>query len=317
MSKLVINVVKFVKGCFRAPLHVKSLYQMKKISLFFLMLAIASAVSAQPGRRTKIDTVYLWPDGAPNAFEIPGPESGFIVFRANEYKDAMMEVYPAKNPNGLCVIMCPGGAYIMQSQTYEGRDLKDWFNSRGITYCMLQYRLPVGHHDVPLSDVQQAIRIMRGKAEELGINKVGIMGNSAGGHLAASAAVLYDGPDTRPDFQILMYPVITMEESFTNMLSRDALLGKNPAQELVDRYSCEKHVTQDTPPAFIVLCSDDPDVSPLNSIRYYEQLLANNVSASMHIYPDGGHGWGWRDTMIYKENWVSAMEDWIRNTIQK
>ena len=290
---------------------------MKKIWLMLLSLTVALTVAAQPGRREKIDTVYLWPDGAPNAFEIPGPESGFIVFRAHDYKDALMEVYPAKNPNGLCVIMCPGGAYIMQSQTYEGRDLKDWFNSRGITYCMLQYRLPVGHHDVPLSDVQQAIRIMRSRASELGITQVGIMGNSAGGHLAACAATMYESPQTRPDFQILMYPVITMEESFTNMLSRDALLGKSPSPELVDQDSCEKNVTADTPPAFIVLCSDDPDVHPLNSLRYYEQLIANKVSATMHIFPTGGHGWGWRDTMIYKDSWVSDMEDWLRITIQK
>lgn len=285
---------------------------MKRLIVIISCLFLVIPLVGQPGPGVPhIDTVRLWPDGAPNAFEIPGPESGFLTFRAKAYEDAMMEVYPAKNPNGLCVIMCPGGAYIMESQTYEGRDLKDWFNVRGITYCMLQYRLPCGHHDVPLSDVMQAMRIMRNKASELGITKIGIAGNSAGGHLAACAATLFDSPETRPDFQILMYPVITMEESFTNMLSRDALLGKNPSKELVDRYSCEKHVTKETPSAFIVLCSDDPDVKPANSLRYYEQLIANNVSATMHIYPEGGHGWGWRDIMPYKENWVSEMEKWL------
>ena len=290
---------------------------MKRSFTLTALLLSSFLAFAQPGEPAPIDTVKLWPDGAPNAFEIPGPDSGFIVFRAHEYEDAFLEVYPAKNPNGLCVIMCPGGAYIMESQTYEGRDMKDWFNARGITYCMLQYRLPVGHHEVPLSDAEQAMRIMRAKSKELGITKIGIAGNSAGGHLAASLATMYSSPETRPDFQFLMYPVITMEESFTNQLSRDALLGKNPSQELVDKYSCEKNVTEDTPPAFIFLCSDDTAVPPANSLRYYEQLINHGVSATMHIYPSVGHGFGWQDSMIYKASWVRDLEDWLRLVVEK
>lgn len=289
---------------------------MRRLFITLIVSFVAVAALGQ-GRPAPIDTVRLWPDGAPNAFEIPGPDSGFLVFRAHEYEDAMMEMYPARNPNGLCVIMCPGGAYIMESQTYEGRDLKDWFNARGITYCMLQYRLPCGHHEVPLSDLQQAIRIMRGKAEELGITKIGVMGNSAGGHLAACGATMYTDAATRPDFQILMYPVITMETELTNMMSRDALLGKEPPKDLVDRYSCEKHVTGDTPPAFIVLCSDDTVVLPKNSLMYYEQLLNHHVSATMHIFPTGGHGWGWQDSMVYKQSWVLDMEEWLRRIVEK
>ena len=288
---------------------------MKKAILSAIFLAVAALAFGQGPRVARIDTVKLWPNGAPNAFEIPGPDSGFATFRAKDYEEAMMEVYPARNPNGLCIIMCPGGAYVVESQTYEGRDMKDWFNSRGITYCMLQYRLPCGHDDVPLSDVQQAIRIMRSKAKELGITKIGIAGNSAGGHLAACAATMYDSPETRPDFQFLMYPVITMEASFTNTMSRDNLLGKNPSQELVDKYSCEKNVTKDTPPAFIFLCSDDGAVPPANSLRYYEALIANGVSASMHIYPYGGHGFGWQDSMRFKANWVDELETWLNTVV--
>ena len=167
---------------------------MKKVLVSFsLLFLLALSVFAQGRRGPQIDTVRLWPDGAPNAFEIPGPESGFLVFGAKNYELAMMEVYPAREPNGLCVIMCPGGAYVMESQTHEGRDLHDWFNARGITYCMLQYRLPVGHHEVPLSDLQQAIRIMRSRTD-LGITKVGVMGNSAGGHLAAMISIGADQP---------------------------------------------------------------------------------------------------------------------------
>ena len=290
---------------------------MKKILLSFPILFLLALSAFGQGRPAPVDTVRLWPDGAPNAFQIPGPESGFIVFRAHEYEEAMMEVYPARNPNGMCVIMCPGGAYILQSQTYEGRDLHDWFNARGITYCMLQYRLPIGHSEVPLSDLQQAIRIMRSKSAELGITKSGVMGNSAGGHLAACGATMYVDKETRPDFQILMYPVITMEKELTNDLSRDALLGREPSQELVDRFSCEKHVTEDTPPAFIVLCSDDTAVPVQNSLMYYDQLVRHKVSATMHIFPYGGHGWGWQDSMIFKESWVSDMEDWLRLIVEK
>ena len=290
---------------------------MKKVLVSFsLLFLLALSVFAQGRRGPQIDTVRLWPDGAPNAFEIPGPESGFLVFGAKNYELAMMEVYPAREPNGLCVIMCPGGAYVMESQTHEGRDLHDWFNARGITYCMLQYRLPVGHHEVPLSDLQQAIRIMRSR-KDLGITKVGVMGNSAGGHLAACGATMFVDSETRPDFQILMYPVITMETELTNMMSRDALLGKEPPQSLIDKYSCEKNVTADTPPAFIVLCSDETVVVPQNSLMYYEQLLNHHVSATLHIYPYGGHGWGWQDSMVFKSSWVSAMEDWLRLVVEK
>ena len=287
----------------------------KRIVLSFVLFATALVSYAQAPEPIKPDSLMLWPSGAPNAFEIPGPESGFITFRAKEYETAYLEVYPARNPTGLCVIMCPGGAYILESQEHEGRDLKDWFNTRGITYCMLQYRLPCGHHEVPLSDVQQAMRIMRSKAEEYGFSKICIAGNSAGGHLAACAATMYDSPLTRPDFQFLMYPVITMEASFTNMMSRDALLGKNPSQDLVDRYSCEKNVTADTPPAFIFLCSDDPAVPPANSLRYYEALIANGVSTAMHIYPFGAHGFGWDDTMRFKANWVHEFETWLETIV--
>lgn len=284
---------------------------LKKILLPLTLLCAGSLAFAQGRIQEKIDTVKLWPQGAPDAFEIPSPESGFIVFQAQRYSEALMEVYPAKQPNGICVIMCPGGAYILESQTYEGRDLKDWFNARGITYCMLQYRLPVGHSEVPLNDVKRAISIMRERADELGIKSVGIMGNSAGGHLAACAATLYDSPETRPDFQILMYPVITMEEALTNGLSRDALLGKNPSEDLVNRFSCEKNVTPDTPPAFIVLCADDPDVNPANSFMYCSALIEAGVEVSMHMYPKGGHGWGWKDSMPYKDDWVAELKTWL------
>lgn len=291
---------------------------MRKIWLSLcLCLAAAVFATAQPDNRAKIDTVQLWPAGAPDAFEVPQAMKAFAARMGMDYSQSFMEVYPAEHPNGLCVIMCPGGAYVMQSQTYEGRDLKDWFNARGITYCMLQYRLPYGHHSVPLSDAAQAVRVMRSMAKDLGITQIGIAGNSAGGHLASTLATHYPDAASRPDFQILMYPVITMKEEITNMMSRNALLGNTPSQELVDLYSNERHVTADTPPAFIVLCSDDEVVPPVNSLLYYQSLIDNKVSAEMHIYPSGGHGWGWRDSMIYKGSWVSELETWLQLIVEK
>lgn len=278
------------------------------------MMALATAALAQgprPGVQIppqfamffgpRVDTVKIWPNGAPNAFEsAPGAQS----------TEAFMEVYPARNPNGACVIMCPGGGYSVLSLTHEARDMKDWFNARGITFCLLQYRLPRGHHDVPLSDVQQAMRIMRGRTD-LGITKVGVMGCSAGGHLASTAATHYVDAETRPDFQILVYPVITMDPAFTHMSSRELLLGDNIPQDLQDLYSNEKQVTADTPPAFITLASDDFLVPPKNSLVYYEALIDHKVSASMHIYATGGHGYGWNDSNIYKEDWVQELGHWL------
>jgi len=254
----------------------------------------------------RIDTVKIWPNGAPNAFESPA---------GTQYVEAIMEVYPARNPNGYCVISCPGGGYAMLSMTHESRDFKEWFNARGYTYCVLQYRMPRGHHDVPLSDVQEAIRIMKGR-KDLGIEHVGVLGCSAGGHLAATASTHFT-EETRPEFQILFYPVISMDLSITHRGSYDGLFGENPSTELVELYSNQKQVTKDTPPAIIFASSDDFLVPIANSLVYYEALVANKVSASLHIYPSGGHGWGWGDSNIYKPEWTSEMERWLNTVVRK
>ena len=265
----------------------------------------------------RVDTVKIWPNGAPNAYEYTAPANQDPARSiAKNYTEALMEVYPARNPNGQCIIMCPGGGYSMLSLSHEARNFKDWFNARGITYCVLLYRMPRGHHDVPLSDVTEAIRIMRGRTD-LGLTSVGVIGTSAGGHVASTIATHYKDAVTRPDFQILIYPVITMDPSFTHKGSLDGLLGENPSQELIDLYSNEKHVTPDTPPAFITLASDDFLVPPANSLRYYEALLANKVSATMFILPSGGHGYGWNDTQLFKNEWTSALSTWLDHVVKK
>ena len=232
---------------------------------------------------------------------------------------ARMDIYKPKNPNGKMVIVCPGGAYFILATFNEGLYAADWLLKQGVTVGVLKYRLPNGHPNAPLEDVHNAFRYARGNAGELGINKVGIMGFSAGGHLAASGVVLYDDAVTRPDFGILIYPVISMDESITHSGSRNALLGNNPQYSLVEHFSCEKQVTPDTPPVFIALCTDDAVVPPQNSLRFHDACVKNKVSAEMHIYPKGVHGWGFnlkeygmRDNMEYcRAEFLNSLSRWL------
>jgi acetyl esterase/lipase len=180
----------------------------------------------------------------------------------------------------------------------------------------LKYRMPNGNKDVPLSDAQQAIKIMRANQDKWKFNQLGIMGSSAGGHLASSAATHFT-TETRPDFQILFYPVISMSPSITHMGSHNNLLGKNPSQETEEFFSNEKQVNKQTPPAFIMHSSDDSAVPVENSINYYTALVKNGVSASLHIYPIGGHGWGFGDGFKYKRQWTGELEMWLRQIKSK
>ena len=256
----------------------------------------------------------LWPNGAPNNNELTN-------FGQNHYNEWMSDgttptltVYPASHPNGMAIIMCPGGGYGGLAMKHEGHDMAPWFNTQGITYAVLKYRMPNGHHEVPLSDAEQAIRMVREHAAEWGVNpqRVGIMGASAGGHLAASLATLYSGDKTRPDFQILFYPVISMQKGVTHGGSRKNLIGENPSQELEQKYSLERQVSPRTPQAFIMLSSDDDAVPPINGIGYFLALRDHKVPASLHAYPTGGHGWGFRDNFTYKRQWTEELEKWLR-----
>lgn len=231
----------------------------------------------------------------------------------NEYTEATLTIYPAKKPNGQAIIACPGGGYAGVATTHEGHDMATWFNTQGITYAVLHYRMPYGKHEIPLSDAHQAIRYMRKNAVHFGFNQLGIMGSSAGGHLASTAATHFDA-ETRPDFQILFYPVVTMTE-YTHQGSKDNLLGKNPSEELVKLYSNELQVTEQTPPAFIMHSSDDTVVPVQNTLDYYLSLCKHGVPASVHFYPIGGHGWGYNESFPYKAQWKDEMEKWLREIL--
>lgn len=228
-----------------------------------------------------------------------------------------LTVYHPNNPNGTAIIACPGGGYGHLALTHEGHDMAEWFNEQGITYAVLKYRLPHAKlENLPLADAEQAMRIMRSHAGEWHVDtsRVGIMGASAGGHLAATLATLYSDESVRPDFQILFYPVISMSSDITERGTQVNLIGENPTDEIRDRYSLQLQVTANTPPAFILLSADD-GVSPMNSIEYFIALHRQNIPAALHIYPSGGHGWGFKDSFQYKQQWTAEMAKWLAEGI--
>lgn len=242
------------------------------------------------------------------------------AIRATDYsKDPAITVYVPKHPNGTAIVMCPGGGYTHQATGHEGHDMADWMNSQGITYVVLKYRLPHGDSSLPLADAEDAMRLVRKHAAEWGVDpkRVGIAGASAGGHLATTLATHYSSAETRPDFQVLFYPVVSMEASKTHRGSRDNLLGKEATEDQVRNFSNELQVTSDTPKAFIMLSSDDKAVPPANSIDYYTALVANGIPVSLHAYPTGGHGWGFRDSFPYKRQWTGELEKWLRENVNK
>jgi acetyl esterase/lipase len=234
--------------------------------------------------------------------------------------------YPASkaNTNNTCVIICPGGGYSILASSHEGYEVAKKFNEFGVSAFVLKYRLPndkaqIDKSIAPLQDAQQAIRVARKRANEFGFdnNKIGIMGFSAGGHLAATAGTHFDKPvgettdttNVRPDFLILGYPVISFKD-FGHKGSANALLGKNPTPEKLAFFSNENHVTKSTPPTFLVHASDDYGVPVKNSLVFYEALVANKVPVEMHLYPKGGHGFGMVNKFT-KELWMDRLKNWM------
>lgn len=231
------------------------------------------------------------------------------------------------NATDCAVVICPGGGYGHLATEKEGKEIAEWFNGVGVTAFVLKYRLPSDgyRHPIPLMDARQAIRLVRYRAEEWGIDpdKIGIVGFSAGGHLAASAGTHFKDPveagsnelDTvscRPDFMVLIYPVISMENDITHHGSRDNLLGKHPEAALVDLMSNEKQVTSGTPPTFLVHATDDKTVPVENSLLFYRACLDNNVPAELHIYLKGGHGFGMRTAAGPAAEWPGRCKQWMQ-----
>lgn len=285
---------------------------MKHYLLSFLLCIAANTFAAG-----KQHVFHLWPNGAPNTNEVTEAEVANDRFVVN-ITDPVLTVYVPEHPNGLAVLACPGGSYCQVWQGTEGHNMAEWYNEQGVVYAVLKYRLPNGgHYEVPLSDVHQAMKIMKQHQTEYGFNKLGIQGCSAGGHLAATAATHYTTPDQRPDFQILFYPVISFDADYTHTPTRESLIGRNAPQYLVDLYSNERQVTNDTPPAFIATSTDDSLVPVRNSIEYYNALLKHKVPVAMNLYPTGGHGWFGNTNFTYRPAWQQALSIWLNQLIAK
>lgn len=262
------------------------------------------------------EVVKLWGNKIPSDNEIYDNErserdGGWVT----NVKEPELHIYKAKdNKDGKAVIICPGGAYAGLAIGHEGKQFAEWLNQQGITALVLKYRMPNRHKNIPLEDAQQAIRYARENAKKLGVsdNKIGIAGFSAGGHLASTASTHYasEGTSTRPDFSILFYPVVTMYEG-THGGSKLNLLGDNPSTEDTYRFSNEKQVSVNTPPTILLLSDDDRSVPPQNSVNYYNALKQNGIPAAMYIFPEGGHGWGFRENFKYHEEMTSLLAKWL------
>lgn len=219
-----------------------------------------------------------------------------------------------KTATGRAVVICPGGGYEHLAMEKEGYDWGEYFKNMGIAAVVLTYRMPNGNPEIPVSDAEAAMRLVRRNAQEWHVinNDIGIMGFSAGGHLASTVATQSKG-DAAPDFQILFYPVITMMEGYTHEGSRKNLLGRKPSKKEERMYSSDMHVGRNTPRAFIALSDDDRSVPPANGVNYYMELYRNDVPASLFVYPTGGHGWGAKMGFKHHLEMQLNLQSWLKS----
>ena len=280
---------------------------------FLLMLATMTtfATFAQASRQT----FMLYPNGPAESNGLEGKEVTIDGGRVCDVSNPRVEVFLPEKPNGQVVVICPGGGYARLAAIHEGDMFAEWFNQRGITAVVLYYRMPNGHSELPRKDVLTAVEMVRGNAKAWGVDpsKVGVMGFSAGGHVAATALTKYTSEANRPDFGVLIYPVITMKEEYTHKGSRDRLIGQNVKYAKVEEWSLEEKVNAQTPTCFLALSDDDRSVSPQNSIMFYNALKEHRVPAELHIYPEGGHGWGFNGDKFapYHDEFLTSLERWL------
>ncbi len=269
----------------------------KTIFAFLLILIIAVPSTAQRNFDMKV-----WAAKAPNKNGLQ--DTAYIkVFLPDE-----------KRATGRAIVILPGDAYQHLAMQHEGTDWAPYFNNMGIAAIVLHYRMPNGNAKVPISDAEEAMRIVRRNAKSWHINadNVGIMGSSAGGHLASTIAT-QSKPDARPNFQILFYPVITMMQGYTHQGSHDNLLGKNPHKKDEQKYCSDLQVTRMTPRAFIALSDDDHTVMPINGVNYYSELYRHDVPASLHVFSSGGHGWGLRTSFVHHVEMLTVLKSWLES----
>jgi len=271
--------------------------------------------------------IELWPEGVPD-LRADASEEKVVNGRVTNVHRPTMLVYapePAKAV-GTAVIFCPGGGYVrLAIGDAGGPPETQWLTRAGVTVFILKYRMAEYGHPAPLRDVLRAVRIVRSRAAEFGVrpDRIGVMGASAGGHLAACAATMWDAPEgrtgaaldevnARPDFAALIYPVITMEDPFVHKGSRTALLGEKPSPELMEKLSVEKHVRKDMPPVFLAATMADKSVPVENTLRFYQALRAAGVPAEMHVYAQGSHGNSLDPQFGPTAQWPQRCEEWMR-----
>jgi acetyl esterase/lipase len=296
---------------------------MKYLSLLMLSIITTTVASAQT-------VIPLYKDSIPNSK--PGPDE-----ETSETKDGRLRISnvsrptltifmpPKEKANGTAVIVCPGGGYSILSFSHEGTEVAKRLNDMGVTAFVLKYRLPsdktmINKSIGPVQDAQQAIHLVRENAKEWGIdkNKVGIMGFSAGGHVASTAGTHFEHhyinvkkkENLRPDFMILAYPVISFADSLAHMGSRDNLIGKNPSPADIKEYSNELHVTKKTPPTYLVHAEDDHGVKVQNTLLFGEALQQNKVPFDFYLYEKGGHGFGMNNPTS-NIKWMDLLQEWM------
>jgi acetyl esterase/lipase len=269
----------------------------------------------------------LWPEGVPGARPELGPNRVDDEGRTTNITEPTLTLYPAAvdRPNGTAVIICPGGGYVRQSTRREGEQYAQWLGTLGITSFVLTYRQVESGHPAPLRDVLRALRLVRSQAARFGVrpDRIGVIGSSAGGHLAATAATLFEHPlgrtgaqldavSARPDFLMLLYPVIAMEGPAVHAGSRKALLGAAPDAATLQLMSPERQVSKSTPPTLLIHTQADQAVPVENSILFYQALTRAGVPAEMYLFEQGSHGMGMRDGNGTASYWPRRAEEWLR-----
>ena len=284
-----------------------------------MALLAATTAMAQENNNAKYqqdETIVLWDNAkAPHSNGLQGEAYEKEPYRLVNTTKAVLYVYnadPAK-ATGQAVVICPGGGYAKLSMDQEGYLMAQWLAKNGIAAFVLEYRLPNGHKEVPLEDTVEAIRVVRKKAKKFNIDpkKVGVMGFSAGGHLAASVSNIPPVED-RPNFSILFYPVVIANHYTSHVGSYRNLLGKGFVQADADEFSMEKLASENTPPTILILSDDDTTVPAAGSAMYYAALRYHGVKAAMYVFPEGGHGWGNYDKFSYQKEWQHLLLRWLK-----
>ena len=296
--------------------------RIQRVTAIMVALLAISIHSAAQERAV----IPIWPEGVPGGIPNGGPERILDGGRIENVHNPTLTLYlaPENRRTGASIIVCPGGGYVRLAFEHEGRAVAEWLNSIGVSAFLLKYRLKEYGHPAPLRDVLRSVRLVRDQAEKWRIDpqRIGVMGFSAGGHLASTAGTLFDAPEgrtgapldrisARPDFIIAIYPVITFRPPYAHEGSKTGLLGPNPSAEMIDHLSADLQVTSNSSPTFLVHGGEDKTVPPENTVQFFLALRKAGVPVEMHIYQSGGHGFGLGTEQPLVSDWPRRAADWM------